>query len=222
MNGCSKFRTLASTLVAGFVLLGASSSALAQADKQPQKTDKVAQPAVKKGIKVGDRAPDFTLTDSTGKSVSLAELTKQGKVVVLEWFNPTCPYVVKHHVNHKTMHDTYAKFKDKNVVWLAINSGAGTTAEANEKARKEFGIAYPVLIDATSATAKAYGAKRTPTMVIIGTDGTVLYYGAIDDNPKPDTVGANYVEKALQEILAGQTVTTASTEAYGCQIKYGE
>ena len=87
----------------------------------------------KHGAAIGAEAPNFTLTDTDGTSHTLADL--KGKVVVLEWFNPTCPYVVKHHEKNPTMKTLYAKYKDQNVVWMAINSGAegkpGSSAEEN-------------------------------------------------------------------------------------------
>ena len=77
----------------------------------------------KKALKVGDAAPAFTLEDLDGKEVSLAKVLEQKKIVVLEWFNPGCPFVKKHHLHNSTMRDLATKYKDK-VVWLAINSSA--------------------------------------------------------------------------------------------------
>src|SRR5690606_19873738 len=71
--------------------------------------------------KVGAKAPDFTLTDTTGQEHTLSSYTGKGQVVVLEWFNAGCPFVVRHHEKYNTMSDLAAKYKGK-VTWLAINS----------------------------------------------------------------------------------------------------
>ena len=73
-------------------------------------------------VKPGNDAPAFSLQDQDGKTVSLADF--KGKTVVLEWFNNDCPYVQRHY-KANTMNETADKYKDKDVVWLAINSGEG-------------------------------------------------------------------------------------------------
>lgn len=166
--------------------------------------------------RVGEAAPTFTVTDIDGRTHSLADYTKQGKVVVLEWFNPDCPAVKQHHERAKTMKELAAKYKDKNVVWLAINSGApgkqGTGAERNQRAKGEYQIEYPIVLDPTGAIGKAYAARVTPTMVVVDAQGKVAYHGAIDENRKD---GANYVDRAVGALLEGKPVETRETRAYG-------
>ncbi len=172
--------------------------------------------------KIGHEAPDFTLTDLSGKTHTLSDYA--GKVVVLEWFNPQCPFVVKHHETRKTMPKLYAKYKDR-VVWLAINSNApgkqGSGAALNKAAQEEWKIEYPLLLDPTSEVARRYAAKTTPHMYVIDAQGTLRYDGAIDDErgikaePK-----VNYVERALDAVLAGKEVEQAKTKPYGCSVKY--
>ena len=164
---------------------------------------------------VGKSAPDFTLKDADGKEHKLADL--KGKVVVLEWFNPDCPAVKKHHVSSKTMKETAEKFADKGVVWLAINSGAegkqGAGPERNRKAREDYAMPYPVLLDMDGKTGRAYGAMVTPTMVVIDKEGKVAYWGAIDDQKAG---GTNYVARAVQALLDGQSVPEpTTTKGYG-------
>lgn len=169
--------------------------------------------------KIGEPAPAFTLKDTTGKEVSLSQY--KGKVVVLEWFNQDCPYVQKHHAKFTTMKDTAAKFAGKNVVWLAIATGGSADVTANEQARKDWGITYPILQDTSGEVGKLYKAKRTPEMYIINTDGVLMYQGAIDDNPSAGELGkTNYVDRALTRVLSGETVEQAETRAYGCSVKY--
>lgn len=175
--------------------------------------------------KLGETAPDFALKDLDGKDVKLADF--KGKVVVLEWFNPGCPFVVKHHSTFDTMRKTAKDFKDKGVVWLAINSGAegkqGASKEENTKARTDWKIEYPIVLDPTGVTGKAYGAKTTPHMFIIDKEGKLVYAGAIDNDSSPKKQGSkNYVKNALDEVLAGKKVTDASNDSYGCGVKYGK
>ena len=186
----------------------------------------LAQEPKRDAVEPGKPAPDFTLVDTEGKEHRLSDL--KGKVVVLEWFNPDCPYVVKHHQRHSTMRDTAARFADQGVVWLAINSGAegmegaGSGRERNQRAKEEWKIPWPILLDPDGAVGKAYRARSTPTMVVIDREGKVAYMGAIDDDPTTKTPGkTNYVARAIEALLAGEPVPEPTrTKAYGCGVKY--
>ena len=181
-------------------------------------------PSPAAAAEAGEPAPDFTLTDTDGVEHSLASYREQGKTVVLEWFNPDCPFVKKHHQKTKSMAETRAAFAD--VVWLAINSGApgkqGYGVERNARARTEYGIEYPVLLDPEGTVGRAYGAKTTPQMFVIASDGTVLYAGAIDDDSTTGAPGQhNHVKKALAELARGEKIEVAKSKPYGCSVKYG-
>ncbi len=175
------------------------------------------------GAEVGKPAPDFTLKDANGTEHKLSSL--KGKIVVLEWTNHECPYVVRHQKNDKTMQKLADKFKKDNVVWLAINSShfAQEKLESIQKWQKDNEVAYPILIDASGATGKAYGAKTTPHMFVIDAKGVLAYAGAIDDNPDGAKKEAkNFVEEAVAALLKDSTVATPSTKPYGCSVKYGD
>jgi peroxiredoxin len=179
------------------------------------------------GVVPGDKAPDFTLTDTAGNEHSLATLLADHEVVVLEWFNPDCPFIVRHHKTHKTMDETFAAVKDKGVAWLAINSGAegkqGAGLERNQKAVKDYGVTFPVLLDPDGSVGQAYGARTTPHMFVIDGDGVVVYAGAIDDDRAGEHPGkVNYVAAAVNAVLAGEKVATAETKPYGCSVKYAD
>ncbi|MFG0292769.1 MAG: thioredoxin family protein [Phycisphaerales bacterium JB050] len=180
--------------------------------------------------KVGEKAPDFTLTDLQGEKVhTLSEYTKEGKVVVLEWFAPDCPYVIKHYSNTETstVNTLVNEYKDKDVVFLAINSSAADhpygKTDRNLERVEEWKINHPLLVDASGVVGKTYGARTTPHMFIIDTDGVLRYAGALDNNSSSRGVGeTNYVRQALDEILAGETVTVSETRPYGCGVKYAK
>lgn len=181
-----------------------------------------AAPAVEKAA-IGQPAPAFTLNDQDGKAVNLADFA--GKTVILEWINPVCPFVVRHY-ELKTMQNLAAKYKDKDVVWLAIDSSSKGSAVDSKGWIEKYSLAYPILQDRDGTTGKLYGATNTPHMFIIDKTGKLAYAGAIDSQPddkgelKSDTV--NYVAKALDELLDGKSVSTPQTKAYGCSVKYSK
>jgi len=168
------------------------------------------------------KAPDFTLKNYDGKEVKLADY--KGKIIVLEWFNQECPFVQYHYEKKSTMKDLAAKFKDKNVVWLAINSTSHQETEKNKKYAETYKIPYPILDDRPGKVGKAYRATNTPHMFIINTDGNIVYNGAIDNAPlgrvPKDKKLINYVDKALKELTSDKTVSIAKTKPYGCTVKY--
>jgi peroxiredoxin len=164
-------------------------------------------------------APDFELTDHTGKTHKLSDY--HGKVVVLEWTNPSCPYVVRHY-KADTMTNLAAKYGE-DVVWFAVDSSNVVTAESATKWAEAEGIDYPILLDASGEVGRMYEAKTTPHMFVIGTEGEVLYNGAIDDDPQGKSdAPMNYVEAAVASALAGQPVEKAQTKPYGCSVKYSK
>ena len=177
-------------------------------------------PVIAGELKPGDMAPGFTLKNTDGKEVSLADY--KGKVVVLEWTNQECPFVVRHY-KAKTMIDLATKWAAKDVVWLAINSSHHLTPDHNMAFAMAEKMPYPLLNDQSGEVGKAYGAKTTPHMFVIGADGKVLYNGAIDDDMRGSkTEKLNYVDAALASVTAGQPIATAATTPYGCSVKYGE
>jgi peroxiredoxin len=175
----------------------------------------------------GSPAPAFTLTDTNGKQHNLADY--KGKYVVLEWVNFGCPFVKKHYESGN-MQATQKKAVEKGVVWLSVCSSAKfkqghmSAANWNEDIADRKLASTAVLLDESGAVGKSYGAKTTPHMYVINPDGVLIYKGAIDDKPstnQDDIPGAtNYVLAALDESMAGKPVSTASTQSYGCSVKY--
>jgi len=176
---------------------------------------------------VGSAAPDFSLTDAKGKSHSLSQY--KGKYVVLEWFNPECPFVKKHY-GSGNMQKLQQEYTSKDVVWLSIDSSApgfegNLTPEQAQKKMSEWKTKQTaLLLDPEGKAGRSYGAKNTPHMFIIDPEGKVVYEGAIDSKATPNPAdipnSTNYVKVALDESLAGKTVTTSNTKPYGCSIKY--
>jgi peroxiredoxin len=176
---------------------------------------------------VGSAAPDFSLPDASGNTHSLSDY--KGKYVVLEWFNPECPFVKKHYGggNMQKLQDAYTS---KGVAWLTIDSNApGTegsiTAEQAQKIAASWKTRQTaLLLDPEGKAGRAYGAKNTPHMVIINPEGKIAYEGAIDSKATPNPAdipsSINYVKAALDESLAGKPVSKPQTKPYGCSVKY--
>ena len=171
---------------------------------------------------VGQPAPNFSLQDQTGKTISLDE--NKGKVVVLEWFNEDCPIDMRvyHEGEMKSLAD---KWIGKGVVWLAVNSTKDKTNDSNKKAAASLQMDWPVLNDAPGDVGHLYGATNTPHMYVIDKDGKLVYMGAIDNDSRGDKSPGerlNYVDQALTQLMSGQPISTPQTKAYGCSVKYAK
>ncbi len=175
---------------------------------------------------VGQAAPEFSAMDTAGKPHRLGDY--KGKLVVLEWTNPGCPFVQKHYSGN--MQALQKEFGGKGVVWLAINStetGSGDyLAPAKLAGWMGDKQAAPTatLMDESGKVGQLYGARTTPHMYIVGADGRLLYAGGIDSiaSARVDDIktATNYVRQGLNEALGGKPLSMASSRAYGCSIKY--
>jgi peroxiredoxin len=179
-------------------------------------------------LKIGVAAPEFALNAADGKKVSLSDF--KGKWVVLEWFNPGCPFVQKHY-KPGHMQQLQSTFTEQGVIWLNINSTNPNHPDyrSPEKAleqAKSLGIHSTALLpDPTGTAGKSYGAKTTPHMFIIDPKGILAYEGAIDDSPNPNTdpsKATNFIKQALNEALAGKPISNPQTKQYGCSVKYAD
>jgi len=176
---------------------------------------------------VGTAAPDFSLTDAKGETHSPSQY--KGKYVVLEWFNPECPFVKKHY-GTGNMQKLQEEYTSKGVVWLTIDSNApgsegNLSADAAGKVMTGWKTRQTaLLLDPEGKAGHAYGAKNTPNMVVINPEGKIVYEGAIDSKATPNPAdipnSTNYVKVALDESLAGKPVTTSTTKPYGCSVRY--
>ena len=176
---------------------------------------------------VGTNAPDFSLTDSKGKTQSVSQY--KGKYVVLEWFNPECPFVKKHY-GSGNMQKLQQEFTGKGIVWLTVDSNAPglegnlTAEQANAKMAEWKTKQTALVLDPDGKAGRSYGAKNTPHMFVINPEGKIIYEGAIDSkaspNPADIPTSTNYVRVALDEALAGKTVSNPTTRPYGCSVKY--
>jgi peroxiredoxin len=180
-------------------------------------------PPASAAIEVDAAAPDFTLPDLDGKRHTLSD--HRGKTVVLEWFNPGCPFVVAAHEDGP-LKDMAASQPD-DVVWLAVNSGApgkqGHGVDANRKAATDWSMKHPILLDESGAVGKQYGATNTPQMVVIDPEGVVQYQGALDNAPLNEAKGDERVAwtaDAIAAVREGSDPKPDETKPWGCSVKY--
>lgn len=176
---------------------------------------------------IGKQAPEFSLIDTTGKTNTLFSF--KGKYVVLEWTHYDCPFVKKHY-GTGNMQKLQKRYTGKGVIWLSINSSAPgkqghyPAEKWNEMIKEKGAVSTAVLLDPDGTVGKMYGAKTTPHLFIINSEGILIYKGAVDDKPSfdPETVktAKNYVVAALEAAMAGRAVETPSTQSYGCSVKY--
>ncbi len=175
---------------------------------------------------VGQPAPGFTLNDTTGKPVRLADF--KGRAVVLEWNNPGCPFVRKHYQGN--MQALQKEAAAQGVVWLAINStetASGDYLSPAQLARwmqDKQAAPTATLMDEDGTVGKAYGARVTPHMYIVNAQGVLVYAGGIDSIPssRADDIpkATPYIRQALAEIKAGKPLSVSTSQAYGCSVKY--
>ena len=175
--------------------------------------------------RVGDPAPAWTLEDLDGKSHSLADF--KGKTVVLEWSNPSCPFIVNAY-GKNLVQETIAAMKKmgEDHVYLVVNSTANKGKDAVMTEQKEFlakhKVEVPSLVDYDGTVGKAYGARTTPHMYVIDSKGVLRYHGAFTDDPRfnKGAERTNYVLDALAAIKAGETVSPDYVQPWGCSVKY--
>lgn len=210
-------------LLLSVVLLAACSKGEATADSAAPDTP--AAPALEEA-ELGKPAPDFTLATLDGDPVKLSD--HRGKIVVLEWFNPDCPFVNQAH-SSGSLKGLAKRHAADGVVWIAVNSNAegkqGHDPDRNRDGRTRFGIDYPIALDRDGRVGRAYDAGRTPEMMVIAADGTLVYRGALDNSSGGDLEDVdevkNYVDMAIEDLKAKRAVREPETKAWGCSVKYG-
>ncbi len=194
---------------------------VASADGQTRPQDSGTKAAV------GKPAPDFELVDLEGAKHKLSDYA--GKTVVLEWFNPECPFVQYAHTKGPLV-SMAKEATDQGVVWLAVNSGAPSMQGHDPAKNKEmvgtFGMAHPVLRDVDGVVGHLYGAAKTPHMYLIDDKGTLVYAGGIDNAPFGEVADGSqkvgFLADALTALRAGTPIGVAEAPPWGCTVKYAK
>jgi hypothetical protein len=184
--------------------------------------------AVAAAPRIGEPAPDFSVVDTQGNVHSLSDYA--GQLLILEWTNHQCPFVVKHY-GSDNMQDQQRVARDQHdAVWLSVISskprsqGHVSPQEADQLTTSRNAYPNAVLLDESGDMGRAYDARVTPHMYIIDANGILRYMGGIDSNPSrnpadiPDAT--QYVLEALNEMALGQDITNTVTRPYGCAVRY--
>ncbi|MBT6164830.1 MAG: redoxin domain-containing protein [Phycisphaerae bacterium] len=179
----------------------------------------------KKTVEVGEQAPAFELVDQNGKTHTLQEY--EGKIVVLEWFNETCPYCKGtwgSGLIPKLLTDLQEHKAE--VVYLAVNSSANRPedkiVESGKEFLEEFEIEIPILNDYNGKVGRAYKARTTPHMFVIDAEGILVYQGALSDDSrsKEGAEADTHILRVVTQIDAGEEVSPSYVQPWGCPVKY--
>jgi alkyl hydroperoxide reductase subunit AhpC len=185
---------------------------------------------------VGREAPDFHAKDLFGQECSLSQY--KGKIVVLEWTDPKCPYVKKQYSkdtndgvgNMQAMQKRFTQ-QSVGVIWIMIASSAtdknGYLSPDGWKAQLQQWGAQPtaLIIDDSGHIANLYGAQRAPEVMVIGKDGTLLYRGAVDSLRGTDPAEIEqfnnlpWLKNAIEKAIQDRRVVPPETIPYGCPIR---
>ena len=176
---------------------------------------------------LGTLAPDFELPDLNGKLHKLSRY--RGKIVVLEWFDPQCPFVT-YAYDDGPLAEMRTRCTAAGIVWLGIFSTNAERADSAPELVRDFAVRRrlmgTVLIDRSGTVGKSFGARTTPQLFLINERGGLVYSGALDNAPMGRVERAaaktNYIEAALDDLRSGHGVTTSSTRPYGSAIVYSK
>ena len=175
-------------------------------------------------LRIGQSAPGFSAPSADGGRHRLTDYA--GKVVVLEWTSPVCPFTaVKYDSGAMQSLQSYAA--SQHAVWLSIDTAAPgragylTAAAARERIRATHARVTAFLFDRDGRIARAYGAKTTPSFFILDQRGRLVYQGAMDEEiTDAHPASRNFVHEALASLIAGNTIRTSETPQRGCAVEY--
>lgn len=184
-------------------------------------TTVIAVVAATAGIGIGDAIvdADVKMKNTDGAMVSINDVKgEKGTLVIFTCSH--CPFVIGWQDTMVELGNTYMK-KGIGVVFVNSNDPAvaGDTFESMQAMAKKEGYGFPYLVDATSAVANNFGAKKTPDVFLFNAEGKLVYQGAIGDGGRKPS-GDLWLKDALDALLAGKAVDPAQTKAVGCSIKF--
>lgn len=176
-------------------------------------------------IAVGSVAPDFSLKNIDGTTVSLSDYVNEKGVMVIFSCNP-CPYVKAYEDRMIALHNEFAP-QGVPVVYINANDPVQSPADSPKEMKKraeDKNFPFPYLVDEGQKVYPAYGATRTPELFLLKNEGdgrfVVVYTGTVDDNYRDvAAVTVPYAANAVRALLAGNTPDPATTVAIGCGIK---
>jgi len=171
---------------------------------------------------IGDKAPDFRLQATDGKTYSLDDFKTSRTLVVFFTCNH-CPFVTG---SDEVTRVTALRFKDKGVAFIGINSNSENTYQEDDfdnmvKRMNAQRFPWVYVRDKSQDVARAYGALRTPHFFVFNKERRLVYTGRGVDNPRNTAeMTTKDLERALEEIVAGKPVSIPLTNPIGCNVKW--
>ena len=172
-------------------------------------------------LQIGEKAPDFALPATDGKTYSLADFTDETLVIFFTCNH--CPFVTG---SDEVTRQTAEKFAPQGVRFVGINSNSKNTYPEDDfehmvARMQEHQFPWVYLRDESQEVALAYGGLRTPHFYVFDSDRKLVYTGRGVDNPRDASkMTVNDLENALTEHLAGKPITTPLTNPIGCNVKW--
>jgi len=172
-------------------------------------------------LQIGEKAPEFSLPATDGKTYSLSDFTEDTLVICFTCNH--CPYVVN---SDEVTRGIVEKYQGKGVRFVMINANSAGTYPEDDfdhmvERMNEHGFPWAYLHDKTQDVARAYGALRTPHFFVFDADRKLIYTGRGVDNPRDASqIKSRDLEAALDEHLAGKQISTPVTNPVGCNVKW--
>lgn len=173
-------------------------------------------------LQLGEKAPDFKLPATDGKTYQLSDFD-DSRVLVIFFTCNHCPYVIG---SDEITRQTAEKYASRGVKFVGINANSKNTYPEDSfehmiARMQEHKFPWVYLYDERQAVAKAYGALRTPHFFVFDKERTLIYTGRAVDNPRDTSkMTVNDLESALEEHLAGKSVSVPLTNPIGCNVKW--
>jgi peroxiredoxin len=173
-------------------------------------------------LQIGERAPDFRLPATDGKTYALSDFASDPLLVVFFTCNH-CPYVTG---SDESTRQTVEKLAPRGVRFVAINSNSKNTYAEDDfrhmvARMRDEKFPWIYLHDESQDIAKAYGALRTPHFYVFDRERRLIYTGRAVDNPRQAERSTTHdLQVALEEHLGGKPITTPVTNPIGCNVKW--
>ena len=174
-------------------------------------------------LPIGSNVPlsNKKMLDISGKEISIQDAMRENGVLIMFSCN-TCPFVIRNQQRTKEINQ-YAL--DHKIGVIVINANEAQRSDVDSyNAMKNYAsqqqYAWPYVVDKNDEIANAFGATRTPEVYLFNKKGTLVYKGAIDDNPTDaNNVKRQHLKTAIDEMLAGKNVSVTESRSVGCGIK---
>ena len=174
-------------------------------------------------LPIGSKIPkaEVKMKDINGKENTLKDAFNMNGLLVMFSCN-TCPYVIK---NQDRTREISKYALDNNIGVILINSNEGTrdgddSFEAMKEYAKTQGYNWSYVVDQNSVLADAFGAKRTPECFLFNKEESLVYHGAIDDNPSDaGNIKRKHLKEAINEMVNGKEIAVKTSRSVGCTIK---